>query len=175
MPMPLETRRLTFRPLTWDDLPFFTALHGDPVVTRYLMGGKPRSEAETRAWLEMEMRWYAEDGSGHMGAVLKADGRLVGRCGLQCFELEVDAVDAALPRAWFGRGSAPPGVRTVPVLEVGYTFLPEVWGQGLAAEAARRMRDHGFARGEPRIIAVIHPENAASIRVAEKNQLVHRG
>ena len=60
------------------------------------------------------------------------------------------------------------------MLEVGYTFHPEVWGQGLATEAARRMRDHGFERGEPRIIAVIHPENTASIRVAEKNQLTHR-
>ncbi|HEY8209907.1 MAG TPA: GNAT family N-acetyltransferase [Myxococcaceae bacterium] len=171
MSMPLETRRLTFRPLAWSDLPFFTALHADPAVARYLISGKPRTEAETRAWLETEMRWYAEDGAGHLGAVLKSDGRLIGRCGLQCFEIEVDA---ERPRAWFGPGSAPPGVKTMPMIEVGYTFHPEVWGQGLATEAARFMREQGFARGEPRIIAVIHPENQASIRVAEKTGLTHR-
>lgn len=170
--MPLETRRLSFRPLTWSDLPFFTALHADPVVVRYLGHGRPRTEAETREWLELVMRSYAEDGSGHLGAVLKSDGRLVGRSGLQYFEIEVDA---ERPRAWFGRRSAPPEVKTEPVIEVGYTFHPDVWGQGLASEAALRMRDHGFARGETRIISVIHPENAPSIRIAEKNQLTYRG
>ena len=169
----LETRRLTFRPLTWDDLPFFTALHGDPLVARYLITGKPRSAAETREWLATEMAWYREDGAGHMGAVLKATGQLVGRCGLQWFEVEVG--DLARPRAFFGRRSAPPGVGTVPQLEVGYTFHPGLWGQGLATEAAQFMRDQGFARGEERIIAVIRPENAASIRVAEKTGLSHGG
>jgi RimJ/RimL family protein N-acetyltransferase len=169
----LETRRLTFRPLIWEDLPFFTALHGNPLVARYLLTGKPRSAAETREWLKTEMGWYEADGAGHMGAVLKATGQLVGRCGLQWFEIEVG--DLPWPRAFFGRRSAPAEVRTAPQLEIGYTFHPDLWGQGLATEAAHFMRDYGFARGEARIIAVIRPENAGSIRVAEKAGLSHRG
>ena len=167
----METSRIAFRPLTWDDLPFFTALHADPVVARYLMSGKPRSEVETREWLERVMSWYP-DGLGHMGVVLKETGQLVGRCGLQYFEVEQGVRRA---RAFFGPGSAPAEVSTARVIEVGYTFHPSVWGRGLATEAALLMRDHGFARGEEQIMAVIHAENAASIRVAERIGLSHRG
>lgn len=168
----METARLRFRPLTWDDLPFFVSLHGDMRVARYLATGKPRSEEETREWLGKVLAWRAGDATGHQGAVLKADGRLVGRSGLQWFEMEVGA---ERPRIFFGPGSAPPEIKTERTLEVGYTFHPDTWGQGLATEAARLMRDEGFRRGEQRIMAVIHAENTPSIRVAEKNGFSHRG
>jgi RimJ/RimL family protein N-acetyltransferase len=168
----LETARLLLRPLTRDDLPFLAAMNADPVVARYLATGKPRPEAETRDWLEKTLRWYGEDGAGHLGIVLKEDGRLVGRCGLQPFEVEQGAEPA---RAWFGRGSAPTDARTAVVLELGYGLVPEAWGKGLASEASRRMREVGFSRGEPKLMSVIHADNAASIKVAEKNGFSWRG
>jgi len=45
----------------------------------------------------------------------------------------------------------------------------DCWGKGLATEAARACRDHGFKKaGLRRLISIIESENAASIRVAEK-------
>jgi len=165
---PIETTRLWLRPLTLADLPFLVALNADPVVARHLATGKPRTEAETRQWFDKTMAWYEQDGTGHRGVVLKDGDRLVGRCGLQCMEVELDA---ARPRAFFGRASAPPGVRAEPILELGYGLVPEAWGKGIASEASRRMRDEGFARGEAKLMSVIHADNAASIRVAVKNGL----
>jgi ribosomal-protein-alanine N-acetyltransferase len=55
-------------------------------------------------------------------------------------------------------------------IEIGYRLHPDYWGQGLATEAARAIRDHGFDDlNLPRLISLIHPENVASQRVAEKN------
>ena len=43
------------------------------------------------------------------------------------------------------------------------------WGRGYATEAATAVRDYGFAEvAFSRLISLIHPANAASIRVAEK-------
>ncbi len=44
-----------------------------------------------------------------------------------------------------------------------------LWNRGLASEAARRLRDHGFDRlGCERLISLIVPGNHASQRVAVK-------
>ena len=43
------------------------------------------------------------------------------------------------------------------------------WGRGYATEAAQAVRDYAFNRLRlPRLIAMIDPQNIASIRVAEK-------
>jgi RimJ/RimL family protein N-acetyltransferase len=47
---------------------------------------------------------------------------------------------------------------------------PDYWNRGLITEAARAVRDHGFADLKlPRVISLIPPENIPSRRVAEKN------
>jgi RimJ/RimL family protein N-acetyltransferase len=54
-------------------------------------------------------------------------------------------------------------------LEIGWTIVRELWGQGYATEAALACRDHALGElGRDRVISLIAPENAASIRVAEK-------
>ena len=51
-----------------------------------------------------------------------------------------------------------------------YRLHPDYWNRGLITEAARAVRDHGFADLKlPRVISLIHPENIPSRRVAEKN------
>ena len=55
-------------------------------------------------------------------------------------------------------------------IEIGYRLDSKYWGQGLATEAARTVRDHAFNDLKlERVISLIHPDNAASRRVAEKN------
>jgi len=55
-------------------------------------------------------------------------------------------------------------------VELNYYLLPEVWGRGYATEAAAPL-----IAGEARLVALIHPDNAPSRRVAEKLGFVHAG
>jgi RimJ/RimL family protein N-acetyltransferase len=168
----LESARLRLRPLTWDDLPFLVELHADPEVSRFLGHGRPRSEAETADWLTHTIEFQRDD-LGHLGVMVKGDDRLIGRCGLTCFELDQGADP---PRGFWGRGSQPPGVATTQVLELGYTLQRDAWGSGYATEASRCVRDMAFAhRGEERIVSFIFEQNHRSIRVAARNGLVERG
>jgi len=56
-----------------------------------------------------------------------------------------------------------------PEVEIGYHIRRDLWRQGLATEAALACRDYGFNHlGCQRLVSLIHPQNAASRRVAEK-------
>ncbi|MSR60370.1 MAG: N-acetyltransferase [Planctomycetaceae bacterium] len=62
-----------------------------------------------------------------------------------------------------------PDVGRQPETEIGYRLARPHWGRGYATEAARALRDYGFGTlSLARLIALIDPRNAASIRVAEK-------
>ena len=55
------------------------------------------------------------------------------------------------------------------MLNLAYRFAPETWGSGYATEVSRVALALA-ARHLPRVppVAIIHPENTASIRVAER-------
>ena len=56
-----------------------------------------------------------------------------------------------------------------PGIEVGWTVARDHWGKGYAPEAARAACAWGHDRlGVDHILSLIHPDNAQSIRVAEK-------
>jgi [ribosomal protein S5]-alanine N-acetyltransferase len=70
-------------------------------------------------------------------------------------------------------GFFPQTVDGVEELEIAYRLDPAYWGQGLATEAARTVRDHAFDDLQlARVISLIHPDNIASRRVAEKNGMI---
>lgn len=55
------------------------------------------------------------------------------------------------------------------VVDVGYRLLPEYWGRGLATEAVLASVEYGFdVLDLDHIIALVLPENVASIRILEK-------
>ncbi len=55
-------------------------------------------------------------------------------------------------------------------IEIGYHIRRDLWGKGLATEAAQASRNYGFNQlGFYKLISLIDPANAASRRVAEKN------
>ena len=100
----------------------------------------------------------------------KADGALIGRCGLMDLVVEPTTPEHGIRRGWFGREDAPAGVALTFEVELGYTLDPAVWGQGFATEAARCVRD--YARDVLRLpyaISAILPLNARSRRVAERS------
>lgn len=139
----LETERLVMRMWRESDFDEYAELCADPEVMRFL-GGKVFDRTE--AWRQMASmigHWYLR-GYGIWAVEEKESGRLAGRIG--CIN----------PEGW-------------PGFEVGWTLRREFWGKGYATEAARRALEYGFHElDRPHIISLIHPENRASIRVAER-------
>ncbi|WP_167050987.1 GNAT family N-acetyltransferase [Salinibacterium sp. ZJ77] len=141
--LPRDTARLTFREMTADDLDAMAELLGDPAVMTFYPAPKTRDEAA--AWIAWNQRNYAEHVYG-LWIIETPQGEFVGDCGL----------------TW-------QKVNGVLRLEVGYHVLPRWQGRGLATEAAAACRD--LARdeiGSDELVAIIHPANIASRRVAER-------
>ena len=139
----IETARLRLRPFAASDFEDFARMSADPEVMRYLGDGRP--VGRINAWFEMAAfvgHWHLL-GFGEWVAEEKATGAFVGRIGLQ------------RPEDW-------------PATEVGWVLSREHWGKGYATEGGRAALDYGFNQLRlRRVISMIHPENAASTRVAE--------
>jgi RimJ/RimL family protein N-acetyltransferase len=148
MPPPGPTARLTFREMTVDDLDVMAELLGDAVVMTYY--AHPKDRAEALAWIERNLRLYRERGFGLWILEERESGQFVGDCGL-----------------------TPQAVDGIEEIEVGYHVAAAIQRQGYATEAAAAAR--AYARdvlGLDRFIALIHPDNLPSQRVAEKIGLV---
>ncbi len=143
----IQTPRLLLRELTDADHEALFQMYQDPRMNRFIGGPPPPREEYWQKVRETWPAYYARHGFGLWATVRKEDGRLLGRCGL--LSQEVD------------------GARHV---EVGYALAPEFWGHGYAIEAARASRDHAFRTLDvPYVISLMLPDNAPSIRVAERN------
>jgi RimJ/RimL family protein N-acetyltransferase len=141
----LETPRLRLRALREEDAEPLADIFADPTVVEY-SGGRSPSLEEVREGIRRHIAGYEDRGYGLLAAELRETGELVGRIGFLGTEVDPSA-DA----------------------ELHYHLAPEAWGSGLATEAARAVLDWAFETGRlGRVVAVIHPENHASRRVAEK-------
>ncbi|MDQ2687537.1 MAG: GNAT family N-acetyltransferase, partial [Armatimonadota bacterium] len=146
----LETERLTLRVFQPEDIDGFAPIEADPDVMRFYASG-PRP----REWAERSVRYFmetqAERGYSPWAVIRKSDGRFLGFCGL-----------------------IPQTIEFKEEVEVGYKLAHDVWGQGLATEAARAVREWAFANlPVPRLVAIIDPGNTTSLRVAEKNGMAY--
>jgi RimJ/RimL family protein N-acetyltransferase len=170
----IESERLVLRRITRDDYEFFVRIHALPEVGRYI--GGPRSAESSRAWIERNLALYESLNLGQLAVVRKSGGQLIGRCGLTELLVDANATPGTIPRGWFGREGVPAGIELILLAELSYTFDPASWGQGYATEAARRVFEYARANLPwPRIVSVIHPDNARSLRVAERCGLRHDG
>lgn len=143
MSTPKPTARIRFREMAESDLGEISALLGDPVVMRYYPAPKTREEASR--WISWNQDNYATYGFG-LWIIETNAGDFVGDCGL----------------TW-------QHVNGAPRLEVGYHVRSELHGRGYATEAAGACLE--FARTSTdadALVAILHPENRASERVAEK-------
>lgn len=161
----LETERLILRPFEKDDVAFLDYLHSDAEVTRYT-SGRTRSHAENIAYIITMLELYTRD-IGHLLVVRKSDNVPVGRCGLFTFYGVNDG-----EQDWY-YFNGPKSVRKkgeiFELIELGYTFAREHWGQGYATEAATAVRDYAFEQlGYERLSSLVIKENTPSIRVAQK-------
>jgi ribosomal-protein-alanine N-acetyltransferase len=142
----IETTRLRLRPLREDDAEELSRIFSDPGVVQYSGGRSPTLEQVREGIRQHISEHYRDHGYGLLAAELRDTGEIVGRIGF--LETEIDATGDA---------------------ELHYHLAPAAWGNGLATEAARAVLEWGFQQGRlGRVVAVIHPENLASRRVAEK-------
>lgn len=141
----LETSRLFLRRFIPDDLDALAQVLSDPETMRYYPA--PFDRPRVAEWIARNQHRYQTDGHGLWAMVLKSTGELIGDCGL-----------------------ARQHVGDRDEIEIGYHTRRDLWGQGLATEAARACRDWGFKNlAVDRLISLIRPENLSSRRVAEKN------
>jgi RimJ/RimL family protein N-acetyltransferase len=138
-----ETDRLVLRALTIDDAEDFFALNSNPEVMRFT--GEPRLTSVKEA-RDAIARYPDFDtvGYGRWACELKSEQRVIGFCGLKYL------ADFA-------------------VVDLGYRFLPDYWGRGLATEACEASIRYGFDVLDLELIVgfVMH-DNPASVRVLEK-------
>ncbi len=144
----LQTARLNLRPFSEGDLDELAALMADETFMRFSLGVFSREK--TAGFLEKVCGRDREGLPSQFALILRSNEKLIGYCGF--FLQTVDDKEQ---------------------LEIAYRLDPSYWGQGLATEAARSVRDHAFDDLQlPHVISLIHPENIASRRVAEKNGMV---
>jgi ribosomal-protein-alanine N-acetyltransferase len=144
-PVEIRTDRLFVRELSSNDAADLLELTSDPDVVRYLEFS-PTSRGESLGLLNFatESSLSVPRTAYVLAIVDSATGEFIGSCGVQASD-----DDSAAAEAYF-------------------VFRRERWGQGLATELLPALLDlaQGMA-GFERVDAVVHPDNAASIRVLE--------
>lgn len=139
----LETEHLRLRSFRRSDFDDYAALRADPEVLRYL-GDEPWDRA--RSWRHLAfLIGHWELGLAGMWAVEHREtGSFLGMVGF------------VAPEGW-------------PGFELAGMLARRWWGLGFATECGRAALAHAFdVLEKDRVISLIHPENQASIRVAER-------
>ncbi len=141
----LETERLTLRQFTAADADFILELVNEPSFIQNIGDRGVRTLADAIRYLETgPIASYARNGFGLCLVQLKATGESIGMCGL----IKREALED---------------------VDIGYAYLPKFWSKGYAVEAARGVMK--FANDVvklKRIVAIVDPANASSIRLLEK-------
>ena len=142
----IETERLFLRHFHILDSEAMQRVFGDAEVMRFGPG------IQTTQWIHDWLRgclenYYQTWGFGPWAVVERSSRVIIGYCGLFYY----------------------PDINGRPETEIGYRLARPVWGCGYATEAVLAVREYGFnVLCLPRLIAMIDPQNIASIRVAEK-------
>ena len=142
---PIKTDRLILRQFDLSDADFILTLLTEPSFIQNIGDRNVRTRTDAEKYLENgPMTSYAKNGFGLLAVTLTETGETIGMCGL----IKRDALED---------------------VDIGYAFLPKFWSQGYAIEAAQGVMK--FAKevlGLKRIVAIVDPANAGSVRVLEK-------
>jgi RimJ/RimL family protein N-acetyltransferase len=145
----IETPRLRLRGHTIEDASKVSALWSDSDVTRYI-GGKPLTAEECWSRLLRYAGHWSLLGFGYWIVEEKDSGDFVGEVGFADLKRAVEPALGAVP-------------------ELGWVLIPPKHGLGFATEAVRAVLDWGDEHfGQSPVACLIHPDNTASIHVAEK-------
>jgi RimJ/RimL family protein N-acetyltransferase len=145
----IRTERLTLRAHRADDFEASFAMWSDPRVTRFI-GGVPSTYQQSWSRVLTFAGLWSILGYGYWVIEETQTKRFVGEVGFADFKRDIV-----------------PSMRDVP--EVGYALAPDAHGKGYATEALQAALAWGDEHlTSHRTVCMIAPENAPSIRVAEK-------
>lgn len=144
-PFLIETPRLRLTELDEGDAAFVLALLNTEGFLAHIGDRGVRSLDDARRYLrEGPCASYAEHGHGLWKVTRKSDGAAVGMSGLVRRD-------------------------SLPKPDLGYAFLPDYTGQGLASEAGAAVLAHAFGPLRmAQVLAIVSPGNEASVRVLQK-------
>jgi ribosomal-protein-alanine N-acetyltransferase len=139
-----ETSRLILRPWSHKDVEPLQEILGVEGVLQYFPRSDPPDRDRVEKFVAAQIKHWEDNGFGWWALEQKDKSGLMGWCGLQ-FLPETNEC------------------------EVGFLLGKPFWKRGFATEAARFSLEHGFEiLSMETIVAIVHPENAASIHVIEK-------
>ena len=146
----LDTERLTLRGHRLDDFADSAAMWAEPLVIRHI-GGRPFSGEEAWTRLLRYVGHWALLGYGFWNVRERGTDRFLGEVGILDGKRELDPPFGGAP-------------------EIGWALSPPAHGKGYATEAVRAAIAWAAEHFGPKVrtVCMIHPENAASIRVAQK-------
>ena len=150
----VSTERLILRAHRLEDFETTVKIWQDPIVRKHF-GARPFTREDIWARFLRQFGMWDVMGYGSFAVELKENGEYIGTVGV--FEVRRDME---------------PNMEGTP--EAGWTFASHIHGNGYATEAARAALDWtDKALGNPRLFAIISPENIASVRVAQKLGFTH--
>lgn len=145
----LVTERLILRELTHNDIPELIRLRSDTQVSRYLNRPPGITEERAKAFIDKIAISVSAHESYYWAAALKENNKLLGCI---CF-WNID--------------------RKRKYAEVGFELQPNFQGMGIMGEALSAILSYGFGvLFFNTVFAYSHPENAASIKLLERNGFV---
>jgi len=141
----LETQRLIIRELNVDDAQFILTLLNEPSFLHYIGDKKVRNLDDARRYiLDGPVASYERHGFGLFRVELKDSHIPIGMCGLLKRE-------------------------ELPDPDIGFAFLPDFWNRGYAFEAAAAVLNYARQRLKlDRVLAIVNPDNDASIKLLQK-------
>jgi RimJ/RimL family protein N-acetyltransferase len=145
----IETKRLRLRAHTLEDFEATAGLWGDENVTRFI-GGKPSTREDSWRRLQSFVGHWHLMGHGYWLIEERVSGAYVGDGGFGSFKRDLGDFSFDAP-------------------EQGWALSPSMHGKGYATEAATAQIAWGerhFGRSD--FVCMIAPQNAPSLRVAEK-------
>jgi RimJ/RimL family protein N-acetyltransferase len=154
MGMAIGTDRLLLRDWREADIAPFIHHTNRPAVMRWLGGVQTEAQLEGTIRNRL-MRWQEERGFTFWAVERRADGALLGFCGLKIADT--------------------PGAPIEGMHEVGWRLREDAWGQGYAREAAVASLDFAFERlGSERVVAITFAGNAPSWGLMERLGMTRR-
>lgn len=151
----LETAQLKLRPFRPGDLDAHAAIMADPTVVRHL-GATPFSREDSWRRLLCGPGMWSFLGFGYWAVERREDGAFIGQVGFGDFKRDMEPSIEGLP-------------------EMGWILAPAAQGRGLCSEAVAAGLAWADTHLDTReIVAIIDPDNAPSIRVAEKAGFAER-
>lgn len=147
-----ETPRLALRVWQDDDAEALFEICRHAEVMLHIGEREPYSKIdEARRFINRAQGYQKENGFSRWAVVEKSSGKVIGSCG-------------------FAR------LTVTGEIELGYLFARDVWGRGLATEAAGACLRYGFEKlNFTQVVALTDPCHTASQRVLEKIGFTCRG